>query len=56
MRRIGGAVADVELLGLPDCRHSPHRDQPDAVVNAIARFVERIRARYEPARPGARRA
>jgi pimeloyl-ACP methyl ester carboxylesterase len=45
MRRIGAAVADVELVRLPDCRHSPHRDQPDAVIAAITRFVDRIRAR-----------
>ncbi|HTZ00251.1 MAG TPA: alpha/beta hydrolase, partial [Rhodocyclaceae bacterium] len=29
----------VELLKLADCRHSPHRDQPEAVLNAIVRFV-----------------
>ena len=45
MRRIGAAVADVELVRLADCRHSPHRDQPDAVLAAIARFVERIALR-----------
>jgi pimeloyl-ACP methyl ester carboxylesterase len=45
MRRNGAAVADVELVRLPDCRHSPHRDQPDAVIGAITRFVECIRAR-----------
>ncbi|THF60830.1 alpha/beta fold hydrolase [Pseudothauera rhizosphaerae] len=35
-------VADTELLALADCRHSPHRDQPEAVVEAIARFVARL--------------
>jgi pimeloyl-ACP methyl ester carboxylesterase len=45
MRRIGAAVAGVELVRLPECRHSPHRDQPDAVIAAITRFVDRIRAR-----------
>jgi pimeloyl-ACP methyl ester carboxylesterase len=29
----------VELLLLPDCKHSPHRDQPEATLAAIARFV-----------------
>jgi len=29
-----------ELLELVACGHSPHRDQPEAVVAAIARFVE----------------
>ena len=44
MRRIGEKVPDAELLMLPDCRHSAHKDQPDAVIEAIARFVERVRA------------
>ena len=42
MRRIGAKVADVQLLKLAACRHSPHRDQPDAVIDAIARFVDRV--------------
>jgi pimeloyl-ACP methyl ester carboxylesterase len=29
----------VEILRLADCRHSPHRDQPDAVLERIAQFV-----------------
>jgi pimeloyl-ACP methyl ester carboxylesterase len=33
------ARGPVEILKLANCRHSPHRDQPDAAVNAIARFV-----------------
>ena len=44
MRRIGARVPDAELLELEDCRHSPHRDQPDAVLEAITRFVDRISA------------
>ena len=42
MHRIGAKVADVELLELEDCRHSPHRDQPEAVLAAVTRFVDRI--------------
>jgi pimeloyl-ACP methyl ester carboxylesterase len=38
-RQTGGPI---EVLRLSDCRHSPHRDQPDAVIEAIARFVERL--------------
>ena len=30
---------DVKALLLPDCGHSPHRDQPDATLRAIADFV-----------------
>jgi pimeloyl-ACP methyl ester carboxylesterase len=42
MRRIGAGTRDVELVVLDDCRHSPHRDQPDAVLAAIAGFVQRL--------------
>lgn len=35
-RQSGGRV---EVLALPDCQHSPQRDQPDAVLEAITRFV-----------------
>jgi pimeloyl-ACP methyl ester carboxylesterase len=34
-----GAGAPVTRLVLDACGHSPHRDQPDAVVDAIRRFV-----------------
>src|SRR5512137_3001207 len=44
MRRIGTQVRDVELLALQDCRHSPQRDQPEAVIEAITRFVDRVAA------------
>ena len=42
VRRIARAAPDVELVELADCRHSPHRDQPDAVLAALARFVDRL--------------
>jgi pimeloyl-ACP methyl ester carboxylesterase len=42
MRRIGAQVPDVELLDLQDCRHSAHKDQPEAVIDAIVRFVDRV--------------
>jgi pimeloyl-ACP methyl ester carboxylesterase len=34
----------VETLLLPNCKHSPHRDQPDATLAAMARFVAAIEA------------
>ena len=61
MRRIGAQVADVELVMLPECRHSAHKDQPDAVIDAIARFVERLtdrsalQGRPAASTPGTRR-
>ena len=42
MRRIGAQVRDVELVELEDCRHSPHKDQPEAVLDVITRFVDRV--------------
>lgn len=39
---IAQGAADVELCKLADCRHSPHKDQPDAVIDAVGGFVERI--------------
>lgn len=35
-RQAGGSVARIELA---DCRHSPHRDQPEATLAAIAAFI-----------------
>ena len=42
IERIAARASDVELVRLADCRHSPHKDQPDAVIEAIANFVERV--------------
>lgn len=40
--RIVRAVADVDRVNLADCRHSPHKDQREAVLAAVAAFVERV--------------
>jgi len=37
-RQVAGPV---ERLMLPDCRHSPHRDQPELTLDAIKRFIDR---------------
>ncbi len=42
LRRIAAHVPAAELVALAACRHSPHRDRPDAVEAAIAAFVDRI--------------
>ena len=42
VRRIERRVPDVDVLALADCRHSPHKDQPEAVIEAITRFVDRV--------------
>jgi pimeloyl-ACP methyl ester carboxylesterase len=36
---IARAAPDARLLALPACRHSPHRDQPEAVLAAAREFV-----------------
>ncbi|HTQ72993.1 MAG TPA: alpha/beta hydrolase [Burkholderiales bacterium] len=38
-KQTGGPV---ELLRLAACRHSPHRDQPRVVIEAMSRFVDRL--------------
>ena len=42
LARIARGARDVELVRLDRCGHSPHRDQPDALLAAIGRFVGRI--------------
>jgi pimeloyl-ACP methyl ester carboxylesterase len=39
LRAIQQAAGDVELLCLADCRHSPHRDQPEQVLEAMVRWM-----------------
>jgi pimeloyl-ACP methyl ester carboxylesterase len=41
---IGRAAPRSKLLALPGCRHSPHRDQPEAVLAAAAEFAASVRA------------
>jgi pimeloyl-ACP methyl ester carboxylesterase len=44
---IAQVVADAELLELRQCRHSPHRDQGETVLDAIDRFInEKVTARW----------
>jgi pimeloyl-ACP methyl ester carboxylesterase len=38
-RQAGGPC---ELLKLPDCGHSPHKDQPERVLEAVAGFVRAL--------------
>ena len=41
----GATNARVTRLVLPDCRHSPHRDQPEATLAAISDFVAGLEER-----------
>jgi pimeloyl-ACP methyl ester carboxylesterase len=36
-------VRRCELLKLPDCGHSPFKDQPEKVLSAIQSFIEQNR-------------
>jgi pimeloyl-ACP methyl ester carboxylesterase len=37
-----GVAGAFERLVLASCKHSPHRDQEPAVLDAMARFIERV--------------
>jgi pimeloyl-ACP methyl ester carboxylesterase len=41
---IARAIPHSRLLALPGCRHSPHRDQPEAVLAAAAEFAASVGA------------
>jgi pimeloyl-ACP methyl ester carboxylesterase len=44
IQRIARMAPDVQLLKLATCRHSPHRDRPEAVLEAVMRSTDRWRA------------
>lgn len=45
MDRIVHAIPHTEVLKLKNCGHSPHRDQPDAVIERVARFLAALKRR-----------
>jgi pimeloyl-ACP methyl ester carboxylesterase len=36
------AAPHAQRIELPDCGHSPHRDQPEALTRAVADFLARL--------------
>lgn len=40
IRNIRPQVPQAQLLEIPVCGHSPHRDQPQALINAVRAFVQ----------------
>ncbi|HEU0203272.1 MAG TPA: alpha/beta hydrolase [Burkholderiaceae bacterium] len=46
IRGIARRVPHTELLELPSCGHSPHRDQPDALITATRSFMHRFIRTY----------
>lgn len=43
IRGIAARVGGCELLEIPECGHSPHRDQPDRVIVAATSFITKNR-------------
>ena len=41
LQRIAQQAPDVELLLVPRCRHSPHRDQPEVILEAARSWLVR---------------
>ena len=37
-----GSGGPVEALAIPDCGHSPHREQPEVTLAAMAGFIRRL--------------
>jgi pimeloyl-ACP methyl ester carboxylesterase len=40
---IAARVPGTEIVMLPDCKHSPHRDQREKTLEAVVQFLERVR-------------
>lgn len=40
---IADVLPETQLLKIPDCRHSPHRDAPESVIRATAAFLNGLR-------------
>lgn len=39
VRGIARRVPQTRLIEMPDCGHSPHKDQPEAVIEAVKAFI-----------------
>ena len=42
VKAIQARVPGTEIVMLPHCKHSPHRDQPELTLQCIAAFVQRV--------------
>lgn len=36
------SAEQTELCVIPHCGHSPHKDQPEIVINAVSRFIDKL--------------
>jgi len=48
IRGIRRRAPQTQLLEIPDCRHSPHKDQPDVVIRAMAEFIHGLARSGQP--------
>jgi pimeloyl-ACP methyl ester carboxylesterase len=44
VKAIAACVPSTEIVMLPDCKHSPHRDQREATLEKMAEFVKKIKS------------
>lgn len=51
IRGIARICPQTELVELPDCGHSPHRDQPEALIAAVQGFIARA-GTFRSGQPG----
>ena len=47
LQAIRARVGEAEILMLPNCKHSPHRDQPERTLERTAEFVAAVEGREE---------
>ena len=50
VKAVQARVPATEILILPNCRHSPHRDQPEATLEGMVRFVAAVEGNEETTR------
>jgi pimeloyl-ACP methyl ester carboxylesterase len=42
LKAIQARIPETEIVTLPECKHSPHRDQPEMTLQCITDFVRRV--------------
>jgi pimeloyl-ACP methyl ester carboxylesterase len=45
VRRVARAVPGTRLVELPECRHSPHRDQPERLIGEVVSYLAQFERR-----------
>ncbi len=47
--RLAGELPDAELVVIPDCGHIPHEECPEAFLQAVADFLDKLPTAHPPA-------